>query len=200
MGASKSGLRPMESRQSSRIRLPNGDDLPCHMEDAPIDRIPEDQSYGPSATKSARSGRKIDRESVRRSPSSILPIREVPSRRITGSVAQKLDQGSNSRRSEDYSCGGPNSVPTKTEASAGISDDGTTGRTTEERPLKIDGSRISISSGKEETKNCFLDKTRSCGSDCMAFDIYWKIQPCSLLRAFKPTTALSMPSPPKVKP
>lgn len=200
MGASQPGLRSMESRQSSRNRLPNGDDLPCHMEDAPIDRISENQGDGTSAAQSTRSGSETDREGVRRSSAGVLPIREDSERRSNRWTEKGIDQGSISRRFADNSSGRTDASKHETETSTGVSGHRSESGLTKEGPPKADGSTISSSSSEKTSKNCFLDKTRPCGPDCTAFDALWKLQPCALLRALKVTSTPIMPPPPKVKP
>lgn len=200
MGASQSGLRPMEPRYPSRAGLPNGDDLPCHMEDAPIDRVSKNTSNGSSSIKSAGSRIETNRESIRGSSSGILPVREISTRRVDGSTPQSLDQGSESRRDEDYASSRLSSISDTPETESRYANNGSASRASETRPSEIDGSSIPLRVGEETSKNCFLDKTRICGQDCMAFDPYWKHQPCSLLKALKVTAIPAMPPPPKVKP
>jgi len=199
MGASQSGLRPMESKQSSRVGLPNGDDLPCHMEDAPIDRVSEDEGNGTSPAEPTRSRSETDRESLRGSSTSVLPIREDSSRRITRLTTQGTNQRGWKRRPTNYPRSGSDKISNETEVGSGIPGDGPTSRASEERPAEAYGPAVSSNNSEKTPKNCFLDKTRPCGPDCMAFDAHWKVQPCSLLRALKVTIVPVMPPPPKVK-
>lgn len=201
MGASQFSLRPMEPRQPSRIRLPDGDDLPSNLEDAPVNRISENTGISASSTEPTRGRREIDRESLRRSTLSIFPIREDTERRVNGSSSQSLTEGNNSGRHENYTSNRSSSVSNAAQIEPGIESSGSESRTTTPGEIKTDRSKLLSHHSEETPKNCFLDKTRSCGPDCMAFDTHWKSsQPCSILRTFKITTNLPIPpSPPKVK-
>lgn len=199
MGESQFGLRSMESRQSSRIRLPDGDDLPSNMEDAPINRISKNKSFGTSTAESAGSRRKVDRKSLRGFALSFFSVRKIAKRRIHRSSSQGPIQGSGAWRNENNSC--TRSYPTSnaTETESRVENFGSESRTITAGQVKVDGSKLPPRNSEEASKNCFLDKTRICESDCMAFDTHWKSQPCSIIRALKPSTNFPVPIPPKVK-
>ncbi len=202
MGASQPGLRPMEPRNTSRAGLPNGDDLPVRMEDAPEHRIPEDPSRCSSTAQPTGGRRQADRASLRGFKAIILPLREDSEGRDERSTAEGSPQGSGTRRPDDKATGRPDSGANAPKANEGGYGSQPEGGPPSSRPPQTSGSNVPVPSGEETYKKlCFLDQFRICAEDCMAFDKYWTANPCTILRAIRPRPpASTLPPPPKVKP
>ena len=200
MGAGQHTFR--SASRNAGIRLPNGDPLPCLVEDAPGDRVQQEPISDAGSDESARSRPEEYREGLRRSEECLLPIRKDSERRGSCGSEEGPGEGDEERSYGCASNDGPDQVGSEAEACKGTGVSTTSGQHASSRATPKTGSLPSPSSTKEAKKKCFLDQFRNCDNTCMAFDDHKAdrgVQPCSILRSMgKRSMPIKAPAPPKV--
>jgi hypothetical protein len=207
MGAGQHSLRQVQGDTGDW--LPNGDSIPGRMENAPTNRIPEEPGDDPISPISGGGGVEDDFESLRGSQASILPVRAFSERGRARYASEGYVQRDGERSSTSNATCGGKSEDKQGEVVPRTAGDNEEGGDASRREAEEAG-QIPIRESEDASektsyaimKHCFLDKSRVCLNNCVAYDSYWESknqQPCTILRSLtSPQPRPKTPEPPKV--